>query len=413
MTSPKPTTSPVKKPRDVRVDFFRGAALIIIFVAHVPGNVLGDWIPARFGLSDAAHMFVFISGYAAAIAFGGTFLRFGFLAGAGRIAIRCAQLFGAHIGLFIAVATLCAVFADQLGGLEYAAHLNIGGFFAEPGHALTGLFTLSYVPTFFDILPLYMVVLALVPVATLLARLHPYLPMTVSAVVWLAVQVQGYALPAGYAENALWGFNPFAWQLIFFTGYSLSMGWIARPSFSRPLVTLAAIYVAVSAAAMIPLIYESAELLAMLRDWVLAHASKPDLDIRQYLHFLALALVVLALLEGRTQVLAGAWAKPFVKIGQQALVVFVSGMTLSHLGGMVMQTYGTDLPVQLLVNGVGFGALFAIAYVSAWVKNPPWKAKSAPRAGIAALPAAAPAGLSVSSDSSGLPETGALAAPRG
>ncbi len=401
MISSAPITPTIKKPRDVRVDFFRGAALLIIFVAHVPGNFLGDWIPARFGLSDAAHMFVFISGYAAAIAFGGTFLRFGFLTGTARIAIRCVQLFGAHVGLFVAVATLCAVFADQLGGLEYAAHLNIGGFFAEPGHALSGLFTLGYVPTFFDILPLYMVVLAMVPAAMLLARLHPYLPMAVSAVLWLAVQVQGYALPAGYTETALWGFNPFAWQLIFFTGDSLSMGWIARPGFTRPLVTVAAIYVAVSAAAMIPLIYESAELLAMLREWVLAHASKPNLDIRQYLHFLALAVVVLALLEGRPHVLAGAWTKPFVKIGQQALVVFVAGMALSHLGGMVMQTYGTDWRIQLLVNGAGFGALFVIAYVSAWVKTPPWKAKPGVRGAIPALPAANPAPL------------GALAAPRG
>ncbi len=403
-----PTTPTAKKPRDVRVDFFRGAALLIIFVAHVPGNFLGDWIPARFGLSDAAHMFVFISGYAAAIAFGGTFLRFGFLAGTGRIAIRCAQLYGAHIGLFVAVATLCAVFADQLGGLEYAAQLNIGGFFAEPGHALAGLFGLSYVPTFFDILPLYMVVLAMVPAAMLLARLHPFLPMAVSAVIWLAVQVQGFALPAGYAEGALWGFNPFAWQLIFFTGYSLSIGWIARPAFSRPLVTLAAVYVAVSAAAMIPVIHESAELMAMLRDWVLMHASKPNLDIRQYLHFLAFAVVVLALIEGRVQVLNGAWAQPFVKIGQQALVVFVCGMALSHLGGMVMQTYGTDAAIQLAVNGAGFGALFAIAHVSAWVKNPPWKAKpaAAPRP-AQAVPASA------LGSASRLPETGALAAPRG
>ena len=404
MTPSASVTPTAKKPRDVRVDFFRGAALLIIFVAHVPGNFLGDWIPARFGLSDAAHMFVFISGYAAAIAFGGTFLRFGFLAGTGRIAISCAQLYGAHIGLFVAVATLCAVFADQLGGLEYAAQLNIGGFFAEPGHALTGLFGLSYVPTFFDILPLYMVVLAMVPAAMLLARLHPFLPMAVSAVIWLAVQVQGFALPAGYAEGALWGFNPFAWQLIFFTGYSLSIGWIARPAFSRPLVILAAVYVAGRAAAMIPAIHESGELLAMLRDWVLVHASKPNLDIRQYLHFLAFAVVVLALIEGRVQVLNGAWAQPFVKIGQQALVVFVCGMALSHLGGMVMRTYGTDAAIQLAVNGAGFGALFAIAHVSAWVKSPPWKAKP----GTASRPAQAAPGRA-----SRLPETGALAAPRG
>jgi peptidoglycan/LPS O-acetylase OafA/YrhL len=66
-----------KKPRDIRLDFFRGLALAAIFVAHVPGDWLAQIIWARFGLSDAAHVFVFISGYAAAIAFCGTFVRDG------------------------------------------------------------------------------------------------------------------------------------------------------------------------------------------------------------------------------------------------------------------------------------------------------------------------------------------------
>ncbi|MBM3521595.1 MAG: OpgC domain-containing protein, partial [Alphaproteobacteria bacterium] len=211
--SPIPAAPSTKKPRDVRVDFFRGAAMLIIFVAHVPGNWLGDWIPARFGLSDAAHMFVFISGYAAAVAFGGTFARHGFLAGSARIAFRCLQLYAAHIGLFVVVALLCAYFADTMGGFDYARHLNIASFYAEPANVLVGLFSLQFVPTFFDILPLYMVVLAMVPAAMALARLHPFAVIAVSVVLWLAVQVEGFGLPAGYEEHALWGFNPFAWPL--------------------------------------------------------------------------------------------------------------------------------------------------------------------------------------------------------
>ena len=65
--------------RDPRVDFFRGLAFLIIFIAHVPANWLTKWIPARFGFSDATEMFVFMSGYAAGIAFGGVFLRAGWL----------------------------------------------------------------------------------------------------------------------------------------------------------------------------------------------------------------------------------------------------------------------------------------------------------------------------------------------
>ena len=53
--------------RDPRLDVFRGLAMAIILVAHVPGNPLAEFIPARFGPSDAAEMFVFCSGFAAAL----------------------------------------------------------------------------------------------------------------------------------------------------------------------------------------------------------------------------------------------------------------------------------------------------------------------------------------------------------
>jgi hypothetical protein len=398
---PPPASPRAPKQRDARVDFFRGAALLIIFVAHVPGSVLGPWIPAQFGLSDAAHMFVFISGYAAAIAFGGTFARMGFLIGTARIAWRCAQLHACHIGLFVVVATMCAALADPLGGIEYAARLNMGPFFAEPGHALIGLFGLTYVPTFFDILPLYMLVLAMVPLAMLLARVHKMLPILVSAALWLAVQLFGFGLHAGYDEDARWGFNPFAWQLLFFTGYALSSGWIERPALSRPVFLAAVAYLAASAAIMMPSLYGNIELLAALRGWLLAHSSKPDLDPLQYLHFLALAGVVLHLLDGRHAVLSGAWAKPLVRAGQQALVVFIAGMTLSHLGGMALQTYGTGAAAQLVVHAIGFGTLIGLAYASSFVKNAPWKTKAAPApapaTGTARAPSAAPAGALVTS----------------
>ena len=42
----KATTAKV---RDPRLDFFRGIAMLIIFVAHVPSNLWTLYIPARFG----------------------------------------------------------------------------------------------------------------------------------------------------------------------------------------------------------------------------------------------------------------------------------------------------------------------------------------------------------------------------
>ncbi|NNE52631.1 MAG: succinyl transferase OpgC, partial [Sulfitobacter sp.] len=67
--------------RDLRLDFFRGIAMFIILIAHTPGNFLTSWIPARWGFSDATEIFVFCSGMASAIAFGGAFQRAGWLLG--------------------------------------------------------------------------------------------------------------------------------------------------------------------------------------------------------------------------------------------------------------------------------------------------------------------------------------------
>ena len=91
---------PAPRVRDLRLDFFRGLAMFIILVAHIPFNAWGDWIPARFGFSDATEIFVFCSGMASAIAFGGAFLRRGWLMGTARVLFRCWQVYWAHICLF-------------------------------------------------------------------------------------------------------------------------------------------------------------------------------------------------------------------------------------------------------------------------------------------------------------------------
>lgn len=73
-TASKPT-APAARARDLRLDFFRGLAMFIILLAHTPGNVWTLWIPARFGFSDAADIFVFCSGLASALAFGVVFTK--------------------------------------------------------------------------------------------------------------------------------------------------------------------------------------------------------------------------------------------------------------------------------------------------------------------------------------------------
>ena len=59
----------VKTQRIESIDFWRGLALLIIFIDHVPGNPLASITPRNFGFSDSAEAFIFLSGLALAYAY--------------------------------------------------------------------------------------------------------------------------------------------------------------------------------------------------------------------------------------------------------------------------------------------------------------------------------------------------------
>ena len=92
-STPAQVAPVAKTVRDPRLDFYRGLAMFIILVAHIPRNAWTGWIPARFGFSDATEIFVFCSGMASAIAFGGAYARKGWFLGSARVAFRIWQVY--------------------------------------------------------------------------------------------------------------------------------------------------------------------------------------------------------------------------------------------------------------------------------------------------------------------------------
>lgn len=258
---------PNRRPRDPRLDFFRGAGMLIILIAHVPSNKWALWIPARFGFSDATEIFVFCSGLASALAFGAVFAQRGWLMGALRVAHRVWQVYWAHLGVFlVTVALVLALDAAAIDtGKVYVQELYVVPFLEDPARLLPALLTLRYVPGLFDILPMYLVILALIPVIMAAHRAGGTAAAAgLSAGLWLAANLAGWAwthdgggalaalggalqplnLPGLPGERATWFFNPFAWQIVFFTGFAFGMGWFQPPSTSRALV-LAALAVVV------------------------------------------------------------------------------------------------------------------------------------------------------------------------
>ncbi|WP_298860535.1 OpgC family protein [uncultured Sulfitobacter sp.] len=403
MPTPATPVATALRVRDLRLDFFRGIAMFIILIAHTPGNFLTSWIPARWGFSDATEMFVFCSGMASAIAFGGAFQRSGWFLGSARVGFRIWQVYWAHIGLFIAVAALMAGL-DYYGGFgkNYIGSLNLWKFFEDPAVPLVGLMTLTYVPNYFDILPMYMVVLAMMPIVMALQQIHTGLVFTFMVAVWLGAQTwllgdYHLAFPAEPWSERKWFFNPFAWQLVFFTGFALMRGWIPKPPVHFALVVLAAVIVIAN----IPL--SNIGVRAVARDWFfVTETGNPVIDARialkplidksdfglfRYIQFLALAYLawVLAgdkgdnLLARGASMLARVWGqilKIILKVGQQSLAVFIVSMFTARVMGFVMDMIGRTTATTLLVNLGGAIILVVTAYGAGWFKSQPWKVKA-------------------------------------
>jgi hypothetical protein len=373
-------TAPAPKIRDARLDFFRGVALLTIFVSHMPGNWLAWYKPGAFGFSDSADIFVFVSGYAAATAFSRIFRQAGFLAGTARIVKRVAELYACNLGLFFIVATLCVAgnrFLDT--GVDYIDLLNLTYFFQHTEDALLGLYALVYVPNYFDILTMYMVVLAMLPLVMLLARVHTALAGAAVVLLYLAVPLFKLELPAEMAFDRPWFFNPFAWQLLFYTGYFLAAGWVRPPRVSLWLTVACVLFVIVCIPVSHFATHSRVPWLGVLREHLEPLVSKTNLGVLRYAHFLCLAYLAVAAFKGRERVLNGRLATPIVRTGQQALPVFLCGIAMSFIGGMALDVFGRGVWATIGVNAAGMAILVGVAALTAWFKSQPWRPKARPQ----------------------------------
>jgi len=386
----RPAASLLTGTRDPRLDFFRGIAMFIILVAHTPGNFLTLWIPARFGFSDATEIFVFCSGMASAMAFGRVFRDRSFAMGSARVVYRIWQVYWAHIGMFLATAAMLA-WVDSTGWFErdFIGRLNLYPFLVDnPAQQLVGLMTLTYVPNYFDVLPMYLVVLALMPVVMALSKISPKAVYAFVAVLWLAANMGWLGIPAEPWSDRTWFFNPFGWQLIFFTGFGFVMGWIPTPPVTKRLILIALAVVLLTIPLAYYRIYTQVEALSAARDAIRFLWTKSAFGLFRYIHFLALAYLCWAavgprgarLIPKSTGPLAQLWMgvlSQIIKVGQQSLAVFVFSMVLAQAHGVLLDAIGRNTVNTWLVNFWGFALLIACAHIAAWFKGTPWRKKSA------------------------------------
>ncbi len=373
-----PNNNAIERPtaRDPRLDFFRGVGMFIILFAHIPHSEFVNWIPARFGFSDATEIFVFCSGVASSYAFGSVFLRAGWRIGATRIAYRVWQVYWGHVAVFIVIVAMLGWIDQRLGTVFLRQDLNLAPFLDDPAHKLAEFLTLTYVPNFFDILPMYLVILAMVPLMMAIATRSLPAAAVVSVTLWFLANLRLLELPAESWSDRSWFFNPFAWQLVFFTGFGFGMRWLPPPPPDRRLVIVALVVIALAAPFSCSWGFRCYGLWGYAT-WIAdAHEAingmlvdKTHLGAFRYAHFLAVAYLAFLLAGEGGRALRGVFVEAMMRVGRQTLAVFLSGLVLAQLLGVALAVYGDGALMQIAVNVGGGIGLFLVAVIVDYFKS--------------------------------------------
>jgi hypothetical protein len=363
-----------KRPRDLRLDFFRGLAMLVIFIAHVPENSWNGFIPARFGFSNATEMFVFGSGFASALAFGSIFATRGWLMGVARILHRCWQVYWAHIGLFLTISALYLAAHAQWPAVGYLENQGLEPFVQRPLEALPAMLSLRWQADYLDILPMYLVILLLIPVMMAARRVEPALPFALSVCMYAVAWTGALDLTANPWTGRAWYFNPFSWQLIFFLGFAFSAGWLRpAPLRRQDLIAASAAYLIIALPLSFWAFLEAFPALMALQEQLLPPETQQTyLHPLRILHFLAFAYVVLSLVEPWRSRIGDGWSRLIVKVGQQSLATFLTSLGLARVGGIVLDVTGRSALPVAAVNIAGLALIIATAYGVGWFKSSPW-----------------------------------------
>ena len=356
--------------RDLRLDLFRGIALWLIFLDHIPTNIV-NWITIRnYGFSDATEIFIFISGYTAAFVYSKAMRERGIVVAGARILRRAWQIYVAHIFLFaiymaeiayVQSSSINPVFAEEMGALDFMQH---------PDETIIQALLLKFKPVHMDVLPLYIVLLLLFPPILWLLQ-H-------AATMALGLSVLLYALNWHFGLNLKsyptgeWYFNPLAWQLLFVFGAWCALGGAQRLSrvLRSPVTTAVAISFLLFSF-FITLTWNFPRLSYFIPLWLgewMYPIDKTNLDVLRFAHFLALAAITVRFVPSDWSGLKSPILRPAILCGQHSLEIFCLGVFLAFAGHFVMVEFYHGVAMQILVSVVGVGAMIGTAALISWYK---------------------------------------------
>jgi hypothetical protein len=357
--------------RELRLDLFRGLALWLIFIDHLPPNILTWFTIRNYGFSDATEIFIFISGYTAAFVYGRAMLERGFVVATARILKRVWQIYVAHVFLFTIFLAEISYVATHFENPLYVEEMGILDFLKQPDVTIVQALLLKFRPVNMDVLPLYIVLMLFLPLILWMMERKPDVTLGLSVLLYAATWEFDWYLSA--YPNGFWAFNPFAWQLLFVFGAWCAMSGAKR--MSRILISPVTMWICLVylfAAFCVTLTWYLPQLPHVmprrLEQWMYP-INKTDLDVLRFAHFLALAAITVRFLPNDWPGLKSPWLRPLILCGQHSLEIFCLGVFLAFAGHFVLAEVSGGAGTHFVISISGIVIMSTAAWVFSWYKD--------------------------------------------
>jgi hypothetical protein len=356
---------------DLRIDLLRGLATWFLFLDHVPHNVVNLVTLRNFGFSGATDVFVFVSGYAAAVLFGTMAHERGFVVTTTRMFRRMWQLYAAYVVLFVIYIDIIGNVAAQYATTEIIDEYNVTGIVDHPIRTLMRGVMLQAKPLNLDTLQLFIALMAFFPLVLWSILRRPNLTLAASFLLYAAARMFDWSLPS--FPSGSWYFNPFCWQLLFVLGSWFALNGARLTAAAQRMAWLriaAAVYLVF--ALVVALASHAPAAAAALADFGLdpfTRTDKENLAPYRVAHLLALGLIFTYLVPRCLPALRSRLLQPVMKCGEEWLASFCVGVFLSFAAHFILITGPASIAMQVLVSATGIAMMTAIACYLSWSRR--------------------------------------------
>ncbi len=347
------------------IDFWRGFALLTIYINHIPGIYFDRFTHRNVLMSDSADLFVFLAGWGLCLMLNGTGKTLPVTQQLYRLSARAITLYAAHLLTMSVALAMLAVAANLLENTLILEWHNAAEVFSNPVNAHIGLVFLTHQLGYFDILPLYVMLMLAAPLVGLINAKIPLWLLPISLTIYalaLCFQINFRTWPA----NGEWFFNPLCWQLVFVLGFVLARDEGLGKFVRRQLLWLRVLSVPVLA----------------IGTWVVWSGWWPDLSVvpepkllflisktyvtpMRLVQFLALVAIVSLLFPYLLRLLPR-MAEGLSMLGRNSLNVFCVGSLLSLAAQIVRYALQGGIILDSVLIITGFLMLGLTAWLSEW-----------------------------------------------